>query len=48
LSAALEERIATSVDSMKAESSNFLAQLTGSFAKPAAENPTVVMVEAAY
>jgi shikimate dehydrogenase len=27
---------------------DFLAQLTGSFAKPAAENPTVAMVEAAY
>lgn len=27
---------------------NFLAQLTGSFAMPAAENPTVAMVEAAY
>jgi len=27
---------------------NFLSALTGSFAQPAAENPTVVMVEAAY
>lgn len=27
---------------------NFLDQLTGSFAQPAAENPTVAMVEAAY
>ena len=27
---------------------NFLSQLTGSFAMPAAENPTVAMVEAAY
>ena len=27
---------------------NFLPSLTGSFAKPAAENPTVEMVEAAY
>lgn len=27
---------------------NFLSQLTGSFAFPAAENPTVAMVEAAY
>jgi shikimate dehydrogenase len=27
---------------------NFVHQLTGSFAKPAAENPTVEMVEAAY
>lgn len=27
---------------------NFLAQLTGSFAQPAAENPTVAMIEAAY
>ena len=27
---------------------NFLAELTGSFAMPAAENPTVAMVEAAY
>lgn len=27
---------------------NFLARLTGSFAMPAAENPTVAMVEAAY
>lgn len=27
---------------------NFLSQLTGSFALPAAENPTVAMVEAAY
>ena len=27
---------------------NFLAALTGSFAQPAAENPTVAMVEAAY
>lgn len=27
---------------------NFLSQLTGSFAQPCAENPTVVMVEAAY
>ena len=29
-------------------SRNFLSQLTGSFAMPAAENPTVAMVEAAY
>jgi hypothetical protein len=27
---------------------NFLSLLTGSFATPAAENPTVAMVEAAY
>ena len=27
---------------------NFLSWLTGSFAMPAAENPTVAMVEAAY
>ena len=27
---------------------NFLSHLTGSFAMPAAENPTVAMVEAAY
>ena len=27
---------------------NFLSMLTGSFATPAAENPTVAMVEAAY
>ena len=27
---------------------DFLSQLTGSFAQPAAENPTVAMVEAAY
>jgi shikimate dehydrogenase len=27
---------------------NFLSLLTGSFAKPAAENPTVAMIEAAY
>jgi shikimate dehydrogenase len=27
---------------------NFLSVLTGSFATPAAENPTVAMVEAAY
>jgi shikimate dehydrogenase len=27
---------------------NFLLSLTGSFAQPAAENPTVVMIEAAY
>jgi len=27
---------------------NFLSQLTGSFAAPAAENPTVAMMEAAY
>jgi shikimate dehydrogenase len=33
---------------MNPEPPNFLAQLTGSFAKPAAENPTVAMVEAAY
>jgi shikimate dehydrogenase len=31
-----------------AEPLNFLSQLTGSFAAPAAENPTVAMVEAAY
>ncbi len=29
-------------------SQNFLSQLTGSFAQPAAENPTVAMIEAAY
>ena len=29
-------------------SRNFLSQLSGSFAMPAAENPTVAMVEAAY
>jgi shikimate dehydrogenase len=33
---------------MNAEPPNFLAKLTGSFAMPAAENPTVAMVEAAY
>jgi shikimate dehydrogenase len=33
---------------MTHESPNFLAQLTGCFAKPVAENPTVAMVEAAY
>jgi len=33
---------------MSAESPNFLARLTGSFANPASENPTVAMVEAAY
>jgi len=27
---------------------NFLSRLTGSFATPAAENPTVAMIEAAY
>ena len=27
---------------------NFLSKLTGSFAQPAAENPTVAMIEAAY
>jgi shikimate dehydrogenase len=27
---------------------NFLSELTGSFAQPAAENPTVAMIEAAY
>jgi shikimate dehydrogenase len=27
---------------------NFLSQLTGSFAQPAAENPTVAMIESAY
>ena len=27
---------------------NFLAELTGSFAQPAADNPTVAMIEAAY
>ena len=27
---------------------NFLSQLTGCFARPAAENPTVAMIEAAY
>ena len=27
---------------------NFLSQLTGCFANPAAENPTVAMIEAAY
>jgi shikimate dehydrogenase len=31
-----------------AESLNFLSVLTGSFATPAAENPTVAMIEAAY
>ena len=30
------------------ERRNFLDQLTGSFAQPAAENPTVAMIEAAY
>jgi shikimate dehydrogenase len=33
---------------MNPEPPNFLAKLTGSFAIPAAENPTVAMVEAAY
>jgi shikimate dehydrogenase len=37
---ALEERMASQL--------NFLSLITGSFAKPAAENPTVAMVEAAY
>ena len=31
-----------------AEPPNFLSLLTGSFATPAAENPTVAMIEAAY
>ena len=30
------------------EEHNFLHHITGSFAQPAAENPTVEMVEAAY
>ena len=30
------------------EAPNFLSMLTGSFARPAAENPTVAMMEAAY
>ena len=30
------------------EALNFLSELTGSFAQPAAENPTVAMIEAAY
>ena len=30
------------------ETPNFLSQLTGSFAQPAAENPTVAMIEAAF
>ena len=29
-------------------SPNFLPSITGSFAQPAAENPTVEMIEAAY
>ncbi len=33
---------------MNSKPPNFLARLTGSFAQPAAENPTVAMVEAAY
>ena len=33
---------------MNPEPPNFLAQLTGCFAMPVAENPTVAMVEAAY
>lgn len=33
---------------MNSDSPNFLAELTGSFAQPAAENPTVAMIEAAY
>ncbi|GAB4161805.1 MAG: shikimate dehydrogenase [Planctomycetaceae bacterium] len=35
-------------DSQQPKSQNFLSQLTGSFAQPAAENPTVAMIEAAY
>jgi shikimate dehydrogenase len=31
-----------------AEALNFLSLLTGSFATPAAENPTMAMIEAAY
>lgn len=30
------------------ESPNFLSQLTGCFARPAAENPAVAMIEAAF
>ena len=33
---------------MDAMAPTFLSQITGSFAMPAAENPTVVMIEAAY
>ena len=33
---------------MKGNQMNFLLPLTGSFAMPAAENPTVAMIEAAY
>ena len=32
----------------RAMAHNFLSELTGSFAMPAAENPTVAMIEAAY
>ena len=31
-----------------ADSPNFLPSITGCFAQPAAENPTVEMIEAAY
>jgi shikimate dehydrogenase len=37
---------ANRADDMKAI--NFLSKLTGSFAMPAAENPTVAMIEVAY
>ncbi len=33
---------------MSKDAPNFLSRLTGSFAMPAAENPTVAMIEAAY
>jgi shikimate dehydrogenase len=36
------------MNTLKNKPKDFLPQLTGSFAQPAAENPTVAMVEAAY
>src|SRR5437867_11993532 len=41
-------RISTMTEENMPQPVSFLSVLTGSFAKPAAENPTVAMVEAAY
>jgi shikimate dehydrogenase len=43
-----DQRAASQKERSVPESGGFLSVLTGSFATPAAENPTVAMVEAAY
>ena len=44
----MRKTVTTTREALELSEQNFLSELTGSFATPCAENPTVAMVEAAY